>query len=601
MAPTIISSKLTLTYPLFCADFFEPPSDSDEPVTVAVAGGGGEGRSGVRNRITIIDVSSPTEAKTVSEVELSGQEDSPMSLCTLPGSGGSVVAGINSGAEVIKSTGGEGNLHFRVFRQQNGEEGEMKEVVRKAVFSAGVLREGDMYQRLCRGKSGVVVIGSGGGKKAENEMVVVKEGEKGWEKGWEVKGRVRPEEGKEVVDLDVDVDVELEGEGWTVGWCLPQAAYIANSKDVKPTKTTESPKAIFTLTPGSGAFRSLRFITHPSIWDTTPKTKLIAAIVNLPARGGAQLLTLSSPSIPAKSAVLARRNLHRNIKAATSMALVSLPPTTTSRGQPQAQSLLAVSGADMSVEILVLDYPLTPNVKEGEIKIRTLKTFYNVHPFQITKVAWSQPVRTATAGWELKLATVSMGQTVVTYTIPLVSVTTGLGIEGAEGAGQGVGSSTAELFVPSKPPSPSPEKRGKQRSIKKSGAASSSPSLSQINHQGMYVLPPPGTRRAAIYSVTVSLGLVVVLAILLQLIFIYKGGLLVAPVGVDALSQMGYPGEARDEYGGKEEEMIVDMVREGAEVVGEWVVEEGRKVAGGVVKGMVRGVVEQGVRGVLGG
>ena len=255
----------------------------------------------------------------------------------------------------------------------------------------------------------------------------------------------------------------------------------------------------------------------------------------------------------------------------------------------------------MSVEILVLDYPLTQNIKEGEIKIRTLKTFYNVHPFQITKVAWSQPVRTATAGWELKLATVSMGQTIVTYTIPLVSVTTSLGIEGA---GEGVGSSTAELFEPSKPPSPSPEKRGRNKNKTKSAAAASSlstASSSQGCHQGMYVLSPPGTRRAAIYSVTVSLGLVVVLAILLQLIFIYKGGLLVGPVGVDALSQMGYPGEERDEYGGKEEEMIVELVRERAEVVGEWVVEEGRKVAGGVVKGMVKGAVEQGVRGVLGG
>lgn len=51
MAPIILSSKITLTYPLFCADFFEPPSDGDEPVTVVVAGGGGEGKSGVGNRI----------------------------------------------------------------------------------------------------------------------------------------------------------------------------------------------------------------------------------------------------------------------------------------------------------------------------------------------------------------------------------------------------------------------------------------------------------------------------------------------------------------------------------------------------------------------
>lgn len=38
------SEKITLTYPLFCADFL----DADRLV---VGGGGGEGRSGVGNRI----------------------------------------------------------------------------------------------------------------------------------------------------------------------------------------------------------------------------------------------------------------------------------------------------------------------------------------------------------------------------------------------------------------------------------------------------------------------------------------------------------------------------------------------------------------------
>lgn len=51
MAPTILTSKITLTYPLYCADFFAHPIDGDVPVTVAVAGGGGESKSGVGNRI----------------------------------------------------------------------------------------------------------------------------------------------------------------------------------------------------------------------------------------------------------------------------------------------------------------------------------------------------------------------------------------------------------------------------------------------------------------------------------------------------------------------------------------------------------------------
>ena len=46
MPAPITSAKLTLTYPLYCADF--DPKNSD---FLIVGGGGGEGRSGVGNKI----------------------------------------------------------------------------------------------------------------------------------------------------------------------------------------------------------------------------------------------------------------------------------------------------------------------------------------------------------------------------------------------------------------------------------------------------------------------------------------------------------------------------------------------------------------------
>lgn len=49
MAPVIPSAKLTVSYPLFAADF--NPRNSDYLV---VGGGGGEGRSGVGNRLVSI-------------------------------------------------------------------------------------------------------------------------------------------------------------------------------------------------------------------------------------------------------------------------------------------------------------------------------------------------------------------------------------------------------------------------------------------------------------------------------------------------------------------------------------------------------------------
>lgn len=491
-----------------------------------------------------------------------------------------MAAGINVGEKIIKNTNGNGNLHFRVFRREDSggaDKGKsfLKEVVRKAVFSPDVLKEGETYQRLCKGRGDVVVVGSGGGKKVQNELVVLR-GKEG--NGWNIMQRITSEEGKEVAD--VDVDVGQDGEPRTIGWCLPQGIYKTPS--ISTSVSIPSPTPIYTLTPNSGSFRSLRFISHSTSKSTR---QLIAATVNLPSRAGAQLVLLSASTLepgttsskfsPCK--ILSRRLLHRNIRATTSMDLISLPPTTNSCGELQGQTVIAVSGADVSVEILVVDYPLgKAELTDGDICVRTLKTFYNVHPFQITRVVWSKPVQNRSV-YELKLATVSIGQTVVTYTIPLVTVQPPL-----PGASS---SATASLFNPSLPSTPSAEFSKLENKKKR-------PSETDAGELGMYVLPPPGTRRATIYSVTVSLGLVIFLAILLQLVFVYRGGLL---MGVDARQQELEQSER------EMEENVKHIVQGAAEVAGEWVVEEGKKVAGGVVKGMVRGAVEQGVRGVLGG
>lgn len=528
---------------------------------------------------TLLDVSNPTEAKSLVEAELSREEDSPMSLCAL--SGGRVAVGINAGQKIVKDTSGSGNLHFRVFKHEGAggadeEKPFLREVFRKAVFRPDVLKEEETYQRLCRGRGGIIVVGSGGGKKVQNELIVLRD-KQGDE--WNIMQKITSEGGKEVAD--VDVDVNRDGEPRTIGWCLPQGIYT--TPFISTNASMLSPTPIYTLAPNSGSFRSLRFIGHST---SKPVRRLIATTVNLPSRTGAQLIILSVPTLGPDSIsseltscqVLSRRPLHRNIRATTSMDLISLPPTTNSRGELQGQTVVAISGADISIEILVVDYPLgSAELKDGDIRVRTLKTFYDVHPFQITRVVWSKPVRNRSV-YELKLATVSIGQTVVTYTIPIVTVQSP-----SPGA---CTSATASLFNPSLPSTPSAE-------LSKSGNKKKYPGETDtMTELGMYVLPPPGTRRATIYSVTVSLGLVIFLAILLQLVFVYRGGLL---VGVDARQQESEEGERRRDGN------VRHIMQGAAEVAGEWVVEGGRNVAGGVVKGMVRGAVEQGVRGVLGG
>lgn len=46
MAPPVATAKLTLTYPIYAADF-----DPNNNGFVVVGGGGGEGRSGVGNKL----------------------------------------------------------------------------------------------------------------------------------------------------------------------------------------------------------------------------------------------------------------------------------------------------------------------------------------------------------------------------------------------------------------------------------------------------------------------------------------------------------------------------------------------------------------------
>jgi hypothetical protein len=50
MAPSVVNASLTLSYPIYASEF--DPQNSD---FLFVGGGGGEGRSGVKNKIVRVD------------------------------------------------------------------------------------------------------------------------------------------------------------------------------------------------------------------------------------------------------------------------------------------------------------------------------------------------------------------------------------------------------------------------------------------------------------------------------------------------------------------------------------------------------------------
>ncbi|KAJ5214686.1 hypothetical protein N7449_001855 [Penicillium cf. viridicatum] len=165
MAPTVHSAKLTLSCPLFAADF-DPRNNG----RLLVGGGGGEGRSG-----SLLDTSRRNEITEAVELNLSRDEDSVTSLAAAPlvgDSAGSLVAmaGINSSVEQQKKNN---NKHLRAFRfevpqkttavagsnTQGAEDSEKEEVTPGkaiALSQASLFRtkngpgSSDTYQRVTR-------------------------------------------------------------------------------------------------------------------------------------------------------------------------------------------------------------------------------------------------------------------------------------------------------------------------------------------------------------------------------------------------------------------------------------------------------------------
>ncbi|CAK7218740.1 hypothetical protein SBRCBS47491_003613 [Sporothrix bragantina] len=107
----ILTSHTTLDYPLYVCDF--DPTDAGRLI---VGGGGGASRTGVGNKITLINTSKPDEPALTptSEIELSKDEDSVTSLVAGPRRGRTTLtyAGINSDLDSLKKGRNE---HFRVY------------------------------------------------------------------------------------------------------------------------------------------------------------------------------------------------------------------------------------------------------------------------------------------------------------------------------------------------------------------------------------------------------------------------------------------------------------------------------------------------------
>jgi hypothetical protein len=385
---------------------------------------------------TVLNTAIPDTILEVAEADLSRDEDNITSLAVGRTKGGAtlVYAGVNSSAKDIEAGR---NQHFRIFNIETTAAGKSKkgakekekarrtsvsESLRSSLF---VSKDKDAYQRVLRvsrpDKGGASLGAAASGLAKNPELVIfdtAAQGNKG--PNVNIRGHVKLE--KEVGD----VDVIQTGEGsYTVVYCDSHRIYALTVKD----KVVTSEPVVVNAIPGFaeeakqpiGTFRSLRFLTP----------NFVAVLINLSNRSGVvvQILRLIGGD-KAQGRLAQTLNIPSRVKQATALAIANLsPPETPGGPQGASQFIIAVAGQDTSITLGVLDYEVYGNnILITQPKLLT--TLKDVHPLQITGIAFSYArpstfssseiqASTTPAHPVLRLASISVANTVITHTIPL--------------------------------------------------------------------------------------------------------------------------------------------------------------------------------------
>ncbi|APA07776.1 hypothetical protein SS1G_00636 [Sclerotinia sclerotiorum 1980 UF-70] len=422
MAPLIPSAKSTLSYPLYACDF--DPIDSSRLV---VGGGGGAGRTGVGNKITLLDTSNPNELVEAAEIDLSKEEDNVTSLAVGQPQGKTslIYAGVNSSPEEF---GKGNNAHFRVIGIEPVAKGKGKntqpvattsklsEISRISLFTHV---ERDLYQRVIRlsrsypGQSQWGAVATGLAK--DSEVVLFKTARTGPPKS---KGAIKL--AKEAVDMDF---IQTGKDDYLFAYADEYDIYVKKLGSMDDGAESE---CVY-ITPAS---RGKEKVTLPSFRSIRWLTKdFIVMLTNIHSQGGVVLQILRlPPSGKGQCRIAQSHRLPSSITKATGLAVSNLtPPVTPDEEQGYTQFVIAVAGHDISISLFKVDlqhelnnYLVTP--------IKPFRTFKNVHPLQITGITFSNftpptgPVTASTPPQYLKLASVGVSNTVIVHTLPLFPV-----------------------------------------------------------------------------------------------------------------------------------------------------------------------------------
>jgi len=433
-------AKKLLAYPIYAADF-----DPYGRGYLIIGGGGGEGRSGVPNQISVLDVSDRASIATVAEIELSREEDSVYSLASLATKDGLIaLAGINS-SQASQNAGT--NEHLRTFdvrypprkkQKVDGEKealGEITLLGKRSLFKTSPGPKKETYQRLLRlspvkkregGIKRIGVIASGLAK--DNEVIVFDATVSSPDPA-DIITKITLPTGSEAADLDVTRTAESD---FTITYCDDYGIYEQTIEydfaKKRAALRPSGPRRIFQIpiadsSQGSKSrpkFRCLRFLDSENI----------IVLLNKPNRTGAELRVYHLyPTGPA--AQVQQIDLPRRIKQAASLDVCTLDADKNG----DFQAVIAVAGQDISIEILTANYQSSAGMFS---KLRSYNSFRNVHDQQMTKLCFSPflspqretdqssgdsekeaPAPSHPGPQYIKLASVSYGNTVVVDTFPL--------------------------------------------------------------------------------------------------------------------------------------------------------------------------------------
>ncbi|KAL8796472.1 MAG: hypothetical protein Q9195_001146 [Heterodermia aff. obscurata] len=428
MAPPIATAKIALTYPIYASDF-DPNSNG----LLLVGGGGGESRSGVGNKITLIDTTRKQTISEVIDIDLSRDEDSVMSLAVTQSTDSSAIAfaGINSSTADQKAGKNE---HLRSFKLQypprrkagsdsventgaeTGSSNSTTALGRVSLFTPSTAATKEAYQRILRlspantdshYRLGAVATSL----EPDGEIVLFDAGQKE-PTSQDVRRRIRLEKGQEAGDVDI---IAIEREEYLVAYCTDYEVYITRVASSKETAQAEPILVCGTPHPDAFAsskarpkFRSLRFL----------QPNLLLLLRNKVNRGGAELIVLELPSSRSLGTVVLCKSLHKAIKAATALSVCRLPASVLSEN---VQNVIGVAGQDNSITILTQDHPQQKPIPS--LKFRTHTVLRDVHTNLITSLTFASfrsPAEPAAASPQyIKLASTSIEHTVVVHTLPL--------------------------------------------------------------------------------------------------------------------------------------------------------------------------------------